>query len=42
MAHRAVFSGECAVEVENGEHLRELLLKADDSKSRAATAMNAR
>jgi len=42
VAHRAVFGGDCAVEVEDAAHLRGLLLKGDDSKRRAATAMNQR
>ena len=37
-----VFAGDCAVEVEGASHLRELLLKGEDSKRRAATAMNHR
>lgn len=42
VAHRAVFGGDCAIEVQDGAHLRKLLLKGDDSKRRAATAMNQR
>jgi kinesin family protein 5 len=42
VAHRAMYKGECAIEVQGAEHLRELLLKGDDAKRRAATAMNQR
>lgn len=42
VAHRAVFGGECAIEVEDVGHMRELLLRGDGAKRRAATAMNER
>jgi hypothetical protein len=42
VAHRAMYKGECAIEVQGAEHLQELLLRGDDAKRRAATAMNQR
>jgi hypothetical protein len=42
VAHRAVFGGDCAIEIKDGEHLQSLLLSGDDAKRRAATAMNQR
>jgi len=42
VAHRAVFRGDCAIDGQDGAHARPLLLKGDNSKTRAATAMNQR
>lgn len=42
VAHRALFSGGCSVPVGSPEELEKLLMDADASKRRAATAMNER
>ncbi|KAJ1480827.1 P-loop containing nucleoside triphosphate hydrolase protein, partial [Baffinella frigidus] len=42
VAHHAVYTGNCAQKVETVDQLRALLLKGDEAKRRAATAMNER
>jgi len=42
VAHRAVYTGDCAQGVGSAAELRALLLRGDEAKRRAATAMNER